>query len=574
MAMRIRRAIPSDFPTAASFSVAAFANDELYHFTNPYAAQNPSSFRDCFLRRLKVRNISPGYIIWVAVIADLDALEDDTLGGEPTHVEMVRTSTITDEKVVGYAIWVRHGQSAQAKKWQTQSWSEWLESRLLQAQDSYVDFFQLDRSASPSQMRSLASVGFWTDEFPGFTERWHLQNLVVDPDYQRCGVGTRLISWGLEQAEEEKVPVTLSTSTVAEPLYRKMGFKTYKLTDLPGNTTTVEDTCCFNAPGGQLLLTQFWDTNPPTGPNNSWTVHGLWPDRCDGTYDQYCDPSREYTNVSSIISAAGKTDLLNYMNTYWKDYQGDDESFWEHEWDKHGTCISTLEPGCYDNYTPQEEVVAYFQKTVDLFKTLNSYDFLSAAGIAPSSIKTYTSAEIAAALAKPRGVQVAIQCRNGELDEIWYFFNVRGSVQTGDFVPTEPDGAKSNCPATGVKYLPKTGTPPSTTLTTATGTPPTSTPTPGIPFSGKGTLPVSSGGKTNGCIISGGTWYTTGTCASFTAAASASVTAPTVFTTHDGKLLYNGNSSFYTSSVPTGSTQASVSVAQQATTLTIGWKSA
>lgn len=42
------------------------------------------------------------------------------------------------------------------------------------------------------------------------------------------------------------------------------------------NTTAVADTCCFNAPGGQLLLTQFWDTNPPTGPNNSWTIHGLW----------------------------------------------------------------------------------------------------------------------------------------------------------------------------------------------------------------------------------------------------------------------------------------------------------
>lgn len=42
------------------------------------------------------------------------------------------------------------------------------------------------------------------------------------------------------------------------------------------NTTAVADTCCFNAPGGLLLQTQFWDTNPPTGPNNSWTVHGLW----------------------------------------------------------------------------------------------------------------------------------------------------------------------------------------------------------------------------------------------------------------------------------------------------------
>ena len=31
------------------------------------------------------------------------------------------------------------------------------------------------------------------------------------------------------------------------------------------NTTAVADLCCFNAPGGQLLQTQFWDTNPSTG---------------------------------------------------------------------------------------------------------------------------------------------------------------------------------------------------------------------------------------------------------------------------------------------------------------------
>lgn len=99
----------------------------------------------------------------------------------------------------------------------------------------------------------------------------------------------------------------------------------------------------------------------------------LRPDHCDGTFDANCDPSRAYTNISSIITAAGSTSLLDYMNIYWKDYQGNDESFWEHEWGKHGTCISTLSPNCYTNYAPQEEVVAYFQKTVDLFKTLDSY---------------------------------------------------------------------------------------------------------------------------------------------------------------------------------------------------------
>ena len=109
------------------------------------------------------------------------------------------------------------------------------------------------------------------------------------------------------------------------------------------------------------------------GPADAWTIHGLWPDHCDGTYDANCDSSREYTNITAILDSYGKTDLLAYMDINWKDYQGNDESFWEHEWGKHGTCISTLEPSCYDNYTPQAEVVDFFEKAVELNKGLDSY---------------------------------------------------------------------------------------------------------------------------------------------------------------------------------------------------------
>ena len=127
------------------------------------------------------------------------------------------------------------------------------------------------------------------------------------------------------------------------------------------------------------------------------------------------------------------------MNTYWVNDDGTDESFWEHEWEKHGTCISTLEPSCYTDYVPQEEVVDFFQKVVDLFQTLPSYTWLSDAGIVPSSEDTYTSAEILAALKTPRGVTAVIQCEDtNELDEIWYFYDVQGSVQNGTFIPTNP----------------------------------------------------------------------------------------------------------------------------------------
>jgi len=110
-----------------------------------------------------------------------------------------------------------------------------------------------------------------------------------------------------------------------------------------------------------------------SGPSNSWTIHGLWPDHCDGTYDSSCDSTRAYTNITAILQSYGKNDLLAYMNTYWVDINGADETFWEHEWAKHGTCISTFKPSCYTSYTAQEEVPDFFQKTVDLFQTLDSY---------------------------------------------------------------------------------------------------------------------------------------------------------------------------------------------------------
>lgn len=305
------------------------------------------------------------------------------------------------------------------------------------------------------------------------------------------------------------------------------------------------------------------------------------------------------------------------MNTYWKDYQGkpcihnpivptatntfwkgNDESFWEHEWAKHGTCISTFDTDCYTGYTPQEEVVDFFTETVNLFKTLNSYQYLSDAGIVPSASKNYSLTDVQAALKKPRGVDVTVQCQNGALDEIWYHFNVQGSIQTGKFIPANPDGAKGSC-SDSLMYLPKSGSPTTTTSTTSTGTTTTTSttsPTSTGGFTGKGTLPVTSGGSQSGCIISGGTWYTSGTCASFTATqgssgftlqsskgpcaissgvlSCASGLTATTFTATNGLLTYNGANTFYAAAPPSGSTQQKVNTASSAssgTALQIGW---
>lgn len=196
-------------------------------------------------------------------------------------------------------------------------------------------------------------------------------------------------------------------------------------------------------------------SNTPLTVSDSWTIHGLWPDYCDGTYPQFCDKSREYTDIKSIVSKFLGNATLSYMDKYWVSQDGDDESFWEHEWDKHGTCISTLEPSCYTGYKSGEEAADYIKKTISLFKELPTYKWLSEAGIEPSDEKTYTYEEIEDALAGQHGARVTIGCKGKTLSEVWYHFNVKGSLQEGEFVATEPDGSKGSCPDSGIKYAPK-----------------------------------------------------------------------------------------------------------------------
>ena len=145
---------------------------------------------------------------------------------------------------------------------------------------------------------------------------------------------------------------------------------------------------------------------------------------------------------------------LSYMQTYWKTDSGTDESFWEHEWGKHGTCISTLAPGCYQGYETGEEAVDFFNKVVSLFKTLPTYQWLAEAGITPSASKTYSTDAIQAALTKQHGNPVTLGCESGALNQVYYHYNVQGSLQDGTFVSAAPDGSKSTCTG-NIQYKPK-----------------------------------------------------------------------------------------------------------------------
>ncbi|KAI0046625.1 ribonuclease T2 [Auriscalpium vulgare] len=371
------------------------------------------------------------------------------------------------------------------------------------------------------------------------------------------------------------------------------------------NTTVQKDLCCFQAPGGLLLQTQFWDTNPSTGPSNSWTIHGTTVTSCDGTFQESCDSSRAYTGIASLLTAQGASDTLSFMQQYWVDINGDNEKFWEHEWSTHGTCMSTLEPSCLPSGSAKgAEAIAFFQQVVALFKTLPTYEWLSDAGITPSSSKTFTLSQLTTPLKAAFGGTPAIDCTSGAVNQISYYYHLKGSVLDGEFIPIDAP-SKGSCASSGLKYPLKTGSPASTsggrTGTTSTGTGTTSTGTAPGSIPTKATIQAITSSGSVGGLLSAGTWSTqtpgtytiSGSSSSFTLTSSkgkcavssstfscgSSVSTASTFSavSSGGNILvaFGGSTAFSSSGTPSGSTAETVFTgSSQGTSFTLALVSA
>lgn len=303
------------------------------------------------------------------------------------------------------------------------------------------------------------------------------------------------------------------------------------------NDTTVNDLCCFEYPGGILLQTQFWNYAPSKpnlnrteleeelGPISSFTIHGLWPDDCSGGYPQFCRrdlfiddvyyllKSKDLNEDDPSLPISG-AELLNNLETYWKSNNGNHESLWIHEYNKHGTCLSTLQPSCYErwagndnngksdkSYYKKRAVYDYFRVSYDLFKKLDSYKMLEKHGITPSNETTYSKSQILQALSSEfEGVEAHINCdsRNA-LTEVWYYHHLKGSILNEKFQPIPPLKSFSRCKDEGIKYYPK-------------GFSPRRGGAPGKKPALRGTIRVSDYG---GFLIKNGKWMTKGTPANF-----------------------------------------------------------
>ena len=254
--------------------------------------------------------------------------------------------------------------------------------------------------------------------------------------------------------------------------------------------------------------------------NPRWNAHGLWPDECDGTYKtaQYCDagflppsslPSSQYGNpgwysfanysswdasyVPTVLQAvSANATLWGIMNSSWigsnpvtpqsPSGYGGNLIFWAHEYAKHGSCISTIQPAC-NGGSKVQAVGDYLSSVVQFNSQFNWYSILAAQGILPSNTPI-SLASISAAVFNTFGHTVSFYCSGNAgpdgqskyLREIWsYFMANQGS--TGYFMVDTASTQTTSC-SPMVYYQPFTFPPPPPVLPTPPPPPPLPVKTP------------------------------------------------------------------------------------------------
>ncbi|OMJ29433.1 Ribonuclease Rh [Smittium culicis] len=170
-----------------------------------------------------------------------------------------------------------------------------------------------------------------------------------------------------------------------------------------------------------------------------FTVHGLWPDHCDGSFEPVtCDAARNYQDVEAVLKQRDMA-LYQQMRLYWPSFTTNSD-FWQHEWYKHGTCLNVVNPECISNYQLYDDMILFFKQTMELAKKYDIYGALKKEGIVPGN--TYKKEDMVNALFKQLGIRVVPRCRNNVLTEFWSYFDLYGNNM---YVPRVPDYNPSDC---------------------------------------------------------------------------------------------------------------------------------
>ncbi|KAJ8068573.1 hypothetical protein OCU04_002287 [Sclerotinia nivalis] len=202
----------SDINQMTLINIAAYGSSPVNKYLNPHAAQYPQDQKMSVLQAITTSYLNPMVLTLVAC------------------------STGSPNIIFAYGMYTRSGNDVGAEHFlKERSWIQRLGryiSRSIFAVLSRVyNFMRPDRATSKAHNAVFShsikqdNERYWSPiTFPRRQYRWHVNTIVVRPEYQGKGIGRLLMEYILGRARREGVPVGLSASPEGERLYRKLGF--------------------------------------------------------------------------------------------------------------------------------------------------------------------------------------------------------------------------------------------------------------------------------------------------------------------------------------------------------------
>lgn len=170
-----------------------------------------------------------------------------------------------------------------------------------------------------------------------------------------------------------------------------------------------------------------------------WTVHGIWPTKIGTDGPAFC-PSAVHFDPQQLEP------IMNDLQQYWTNVEGGTKpnSFWKHEWDKHGTC-AVVQPELNSVYN-------FFEQGLEWNKQYRIGDILAQGNIKPQD-NGYRVDQISDAIRNVLKKNITVQCvvdaktKESLISEIRICFDK--SFQLIDCDPTNPnhltDDVITNC---------------------------------------------------------------------------------------------------------------------------------
>lgn len=260
--MHIRPFKYDDIPALVTMTIECDVTDPLANYLLKDIDKYPTSHRRGIYHFVRSKITGSGCDITYV-------LESDPEDYETAPDSWTRQS---EREIIGVATWQRHGTSEVARKWQRIARGSIVDqvNRILVAvEDSYNSFFpSLNPCFSIPNLQAVESLENkeWDPEV--FDEYWSLHFPQVFPAWQRRGLARKLMNVVLDIAQDEVVPVVVSSSPLGSLAYQGVGFQSIGLCGCDKLFDELEY-------GGDRMQLWVWEPELPQG----WKGSSDWAGR-------------------------------------------------------------------------------------------------------------------------------------------------------------------------------------------------------------------------------------------------------------------------------------------------------